>query len=274
MSRTGPRFQITANAPRPAKCAFCLEDATLSREHLFSQPICDVFDIDRASTTVYGFDGVSKNVGHGAALSQRSVKLPCRTCNNTWMSKLEQDTAGVFERFLQQGQELSEADVAVIGRWAAKTLVVFMWAELVARKFMTAPGVGAIPDVTAARSVFAGHVPDNVTVAAGRLAEPNAVLWSAGNPNVITADRNQINCRVVNAAALNLGLLQLWVLAPLFKPSRLSLPNPQRPCFRAPTSKRCRSLGRASTSIGQQPFSTYPTRRPSSRRSTAQRSEG
>ncbi|MGF1668042.1 MAG: hypothetical protein ACFCVC_17415 [Acidimicrobiia bacterium] len=141
------------------------------------------------------------------------------------MSDLERDTARAFERFLRQGQELSEADAATIGRWAAKTLVVFMWADLDARKFMSAPGVGAVPDVTLARSVFAGQVPDTLIVAAGRLAAPNAVLWCAGNPDVVTADPNRLNCRVVNAIALNLGLLQLWIIAPLFKPSRLVLPE-------------------------------------------------
>ena len=203
---------------------FCLDEVTLSREHLFSDPICDTFGIDRSSL-VAGVDTRNKRVSHAEPLATRKVKLPCKSCNNGWMSDLENDAAAVFDGFAHHDVELSADDIAVIGRWAAKSLVALQWGELDARKFMSSPGVGAVPAVTLARQVFAGAVPKSVSIAAGSLTEPNPVIWSAGNPKVATADPEQLNCRVVNTAAFNLGRLQLWVIAPLFNPSELKLPE-------------------------------------------------
>ena len=225
MSRTGPRFQKRTDAPPRNKCVFCLTEATLSREHLFSVPICNTFGIDRAGLILSGDVTNRKHPLRTEALSTRKVKLPCASCNNGWMSNLETAAAEVFERYVHNNAELSADDVDVLDRWAAKSLVVLQWSDLDARKFMSSPGDGVLPDVTLARRVFDGSALDDVVFAVGRLSEPNPALWGAGNPTVVTADPEKLNCRVVNTVAFNLGCLQLWIIAPYFTPSQLKLPE-------------------------------------------------
>ena len=60
------------------KCAFCFGEANtteLSKEHLFSVPICRGFGMDR-SMAVGSFDANSGELGLVAPLDERQVKLP------------------------------------------------------------------------------------------------------------------------------------------------------------------------------------------------------
>lgn len=58
-------------------CPFCLSDQKLTKEHLFSRPICNALGVDRA-TLVKSVDGRNGDVGVAVPLGERSIRLPCQ----------------------------------------------------------------------------------------------------------------------------------------------------------------------------------------------------
>lgn len=208
----------------PVNCPFCLSDAKSSKEHLFSRPICNAVGLDR-SMLVASLDGCSSAIGPVSPLDQRAVRLPCEACNSGWMSDLESDAARTIRRWMSKSDErLTKSGVVHLGRWLVKTMVVLGFSESGSRQFMDKPTQTAIPDITTAKKIAAGSVPDGVVAGAARVND-SSMLWGTGNPTVVPSGPDRISCRAVNVAAFNLGSLQLWVAVPLVAPDSLRLPK-------------------------------------------------
>lgn len=206
---------------RLRRCPFCFEDESPSREHLFSQPICDALGLDRETVAV-SYDDNSGESRVPVPLSQRTVKLPCSSCNSGWMSQLEMDTGSLLAEWARNPRTpLGAEGVDVLTRWLVKTLFVLGFAEGDSRHFMISPTETMVPDITAAKQLIGGERLEGIAAGAARSSRTN-LLWAAGNPSVVAPAR--LSSRVVNAAAFNLGPIQLWVAVPLMKPDSLVLP--------------------------------------------------
>lgn len=204
------------------KCPFCLSESKRTKEHFFSQ-LCDVFGIDR-STSVGSLHARTGELGHVVPLGERSVRLPCETCNSGWMNVLEHEAAAALGRWITGPEAtLTEHEVWVVRRWLANTAIVLAFGEIDARRFIEFPTETAIPDITTAKAVMKGEPLDGVHVGAARTTG-SPYIWGVGNPTVTPSGRDQISCRAVNVAALNLGTLQLWAVIPVLRPERVELP--------------------------------------------------
>jgi hypothetical protein len=141
------------------------------------------------------------------------------------MSELEIDTARVLKRWMSRSDErLTLKGELTVARWLVKTAIVLGFAELDARRFMDTPAKTAVPDITSARLVASGELPDQMRAGAARVDPGAPFLWGVGNATVKPTGPDRINSRAVNVAAFNLGSLQLWVVVPLVKPDCLELP--------------------------------------------------
>ena len=206
------------------KCPFCLSDDKISREHVFSKAICDAVGLDR-SILVATVDRHADDIGPMSPLSQKAVRLPCERCNSGWMSDLERNAARTIRRWMSEPSDrLTKAGTLHLRRWLVKTAVVLGFSDNGARRFMNEPTEVAVPDITVAKQVAAGIVPDEVVAGAARVNETR-VLWGAGNATVHPSGPDRISCRAVNVAAFNLGSLQLWVAIPVVRPDALRLPR-------------------------------------------------
>lgn len=209
----------------------------MSKEHLFSSPICSALGVDRTKL-VASLDGNTGTVGHAGRLDQRQVKLPCVGCNSGWMEQLERDTARTLRRWLAEpNSRLTTAGHAHVVRWIAKTAIVIGFAELGSRQFLANPTNSAVPDITLGRQLANGEVPD-IVVGGARASQMDQV-WGAGNASVEPVGHDRISSRAVNVLALNLGELQLWGVLPVIRPDDLRLPSGVQPL--SPNS-RSRSL--------------------------------
>lgn len=101
-------------------CVFCLAESgtvKMSKEHLFSVPICTALGVDRTKL-VASLDGNTGIIGHATPLDRRQVRLPCAKCNSGWMGQLEQDTARALRRWLTRpGSRLTTAGHSHLVRW-------------------------------------------------------------------------------------------------------------------------------------------------------------
>ena len=205
-------------------CPFCLETSKTTKEHLFSQPICDAVGIDR-SMDVASYDQNSGELGPIVPLDQRSVRLPCEGCNSGWMNDLEVQTARTIRRWMSKpNSPLGHSGYEGVMRWLIKTAVVLGFSEGGSRRFMEMPTDVAVPDITTAKAVRKGVVPDHVKGGAAKVGDSRYV-WGTGNGTVSPTGPDLLNSRAVNVTALNLGQLQLWVAIPIVKPERLDLPR-------------------------------------------------
>jgi hypothetical protein len=89
---------------------------------------------------------------------------------------------------------------------------------------MEAPTDVAVPDITAAKEIRSGSVPDHVVGGAAKVGKSQYV-WGAGNATVTPTGPDLLNARAINATALNLGPLQLWVAVPIVQPEKIALPR-------------------------------------------------
>lgn len=203
------------------RCPFCFEEERPSKEHLFSEPVCDALGLDRATAAI-SYDANTEKAGVPVPLNQRTVKLPCRACNSEWMSQLEEDTGSLLAGWVgNPGSHLGAEGVAVLTRWLVKTLFVLSFAEGDSRQFMTSPTETMVPDVTIAKKLIAEERLAGIAAGAAQAA-PTNLLWALGNPTI--SGPEGLSSRVVNAAAFNLGPLQMWVAVPLIRPDELTLP--------------------------------------------------
>ena len=119
-------------AKPPGRCIFC-GNGGLSKEHIFADWLKELFPRDETSSHTYGTIDPSPVIGvprislrdrpgHGRT---RKVRVVCKSCNNGWMSALEERTkpmllpviGGQRHRLPLEAQEL-------LATWAAKTVMI------------------------------------------------------------------------------------------------------------------------------------------------------
>jgi hypothetical protein len=119
---------------------------------------------------------------------------------------------------------LGRAGFETMMRWLVKTAVVLGFSEGGSRRFMETPTDVAVPDISMAKAVRNGVVPDYVRAGAAKVGSTRYV-WGTGNASVSPTGPDLLNSRAVNVAAVNLGRLQLWVAIPIVRPETLILPK-------------------------------------------------
>lgn len=174
---------------------------------------------------VASYDGNSGELGPIVPLHQRSVRLPCQACNSGWMSDLEVQTARTIRRWMSKPEKpLGQGGYETMMRWLVKTAVVLGFSEGGSRRFMETPTDVAVPDITRAKEIRSGLVPDHVVGGAAKVGSSQYV-WGTGNATVSPTGPDLLNSRAINVTALNLGQLQLWAVVPIVKPETVVLPK-------------------------------------------------
>lgn len=126
-----------ARTPRQTqdwRCAFCGEPGRRSREHVLAQWMRDVLGPLPMQRTTHGFgfgtlddQSAYATVSPITKTSQNSLlhqvtRTVCTTCNNGWMSHLEQQVRPLLTRLLTGSTTLIPSEMgAVLARWAIKT---------------------------------------------------------------------------------------------------------------------------------------------------------
>lgn len=111
-------------------CAFCKKERQKSNEHIWPQWLLDYMAFRKGTF-------VSKHLGSppdGDVLSKREQSMNslvygrvCETCNNGWMSKLENETSPLIKDAVRNGDDAEEwrpADCKLVATWAFKTALV------------------------------------------------------------------------------------------------------------------------------------------------------
>ena len=209
-------------------CLFCHGRAGsgVSREHLFSNPVCDFFGLDRKTTLAARVDGNTGEIRSVAPLGSTTVNLPCVVCNSGWMSDLENEVVHVFERWLHGNSRLTEDDLRTLRRWMAKTHLVLCTLEGGTRKFVEDPRGGVVPDATMARLLYEGSDDafGGAHFAAGAPIH-SKILYGFGNPRPICVGPTPISSRAATVSYMNLGPVQLWTLATMLSPISVRFPS-------------------------------------------------
>lgn len=205
-------------------CPFCLKtDTALTREHLFSVPVCRAFRIDRDDTSVGSVDVKTGEFRNLTTLARRTVRLPCERCNSGWMSQLERDM-GAIAKWLESSDPLGDKRCMTVQRWMLKMLVVLGFADGDSRRFFDTPAEVVIPDIGAAQAAMGNRpIPTHAAFGIARTS-PGIHLYGVGNPCVEPSGPNRISSRAANVAAVNLGILQLWAIVALVPPRQIQLP--------------------------------------------------
>ena len=218
-----------------ALCFFCHCETTLTREHLFSEPVARLAGVNRSSDVVAGLDGTGKVDRPPATLDRWTVRVPCRQCNGGWMARLEVETARVILRWVRSGRRLGDEAYEAIGRWLLKTyfIMAFQDADLRRPAERGEDGVlrytAKVPfEATRARHLKDGSASafDNVHFGFAGVNKESVFLTGFGNPSV-TTNVWALNCRTAGVAAIALPRveLQLWVVVAPLGPHSVRLPG-------------------------------------------------
>jgi hypothetical protein len=102
------------------KCLFC-ENYANSKEDTFPLWLLEV--IGKRDDMVKAISGLPTKIQKGSAVLR--IKAVCKTCNNGWMSKLEQETIPVLKPLLLDlSIPRSSEEQIVLATWAMKTGMV------------------------------------------------------------------------------------------------------------------------------------------------------
>lgn len=106
-------------------CVFCGSTTTLTAEHVFASWIGGLGLIEGNASTVSGFlNEMPRVLPPTPAFSQR-VKMVCASCNNGWMSELENNARRILQPLiLGTSTSIAPADRALAALWAFKTALV------------------------------------------------------------------------------------------------------------------------------------------------------
>ena len=105
------------------KCMFCSEKAS-TREDAWPVWLMNRFPI--SSTARIDAQRGGRTLGNWpAAKPKLQVKWLCASCNNGWMSKLENEAKPVLESILDDKlKDIDASDQSTLARWAVKTTMV------------------------------------------------------------------------------------------------------------------------------------------------------
>lgn len=121
-------------AKPPGRCIFC-DGRPLSKEHVFGDWLRDIFPRDAGTTHTdgvinWGAGGLTsaeatvitrKRQGHAGT---RKVRVVCKTCNNGWMSLLEERTKPLLKPLIAGQDAVLDANAQkTLATWAAKTAI-------------------------------------------------------------------------------------------------------------------------------------------------------
>lgn len=130
---------VTGSAKRRA-CAFCGATGALTKEHVFGAWLSQLgLDSGPVAHRAGALNRLGKDLGTGPAFA-RTVRNVCASCNNGWMSTLEQaaqDTLGPM--ILGRPATIAPDHQGIVALWAQKTAAVAM---LVSSKEERAAGHG------------------------------------------------------------------------------------------------------------------------------------
>lgn len=225
-----PLGQLRRPYARGVKCMFCQGESGTrpSKEHFLSIPVCRSFKLDRKAM-IGRLDGKSGLVSSKARLEEIQVRLPCETCNSGWMNDLEEGMESLVAPWTRgRGPQLGREAERVLIRWSLKTHIVLAAIDGGTRAFgrLTSESKpSAVPEATRARKLYAGQddAADGAAVGVAQVAS-STYLWGFGNPTVIPIGPTFANARSASVTCLNLGKLQLWVVAPVFHAATVRLP--------------------------------------------------
>ena len=175
-------------------CIFCFTRPAnrLSREHLFSKPICDFVGIERADTH-FGRVGNDRKDPSIASLESLAVKAVCKTCNETWMSKLEVAAAKTFAELRETGR-LSAPQSTILCRWLAKTHLMLCFIEGGSRRSVREPETAVIPDASLGRALFENEALSSSTrVAIARRQPESSLAYQFGTPKVLMGVHHRLS---------------------------------------------------------------------------------
>lgn len=111
------------------RCIYCKREG-LTREHVFPQWVLRLFESypDGRLTLYFNFadpnrDSITRE--WSAPRTEVVVRRVCSSCNNGWMSKLEETARPVVERLIVGiATSLDEAGQAIAASWCAKTAMM------------------------------------------------------------------------------------------------------------------------------------------------------
>src|SRR5262249_20846943 len=127
----------SAKRPKPpGKCIFCGRRGQLSKEHVFPDWLSQLFPKSPSDTHQHGTvtwktapDGkpfrtpvIRRRQGQAGSKKVRTV---CETCNNGWLSVLENTTKPLLSEIVRgRARLLDNSDQLILATWIAKTAMV------------------------------------------------------------------------------------------------------------------------------------------------------
>lgn len=211
------------------KCLFCLKEAVLTREHLISEPIARALGIDRDDVRFADLpEGASRfsdvDLEKAQPLSNQKVRAICGPCNNVRMNDLQRDTGLVLSRLIG-GEALTPADADKLSAWGLSRYFIWNYRDGDARRMkerIESKTVRLFFDTTAPKALGDGDY--------GRALEGTAVGLARGRGSGFvgfgnaSAEPPQMS-PFAGSLALQLGRLQVWVVAGFLPLVRVDLPR-------------------------------------------------
>jgi hypothetical protein len=110
------------------KCIFCGSDGPLTKEHVLGNWLADVGLSDELVENMAGpLNRIGTSFGTARPF-QITVKSVCASCNNGWMSRLEQTARRVLApKILGEHGRIQRDDAGAIASWIHKTALVAMY---------------------------------------------------------------------------------------------------------------------------------------------------
>lgn len=219
-----------ATAEKGFNCIFChgkSPDPKISKEHLWSVPLCAGFGIDRATTSAWD---PTRPQARPIPLDQVEVRIACRSCNSGWMSELERRMGQIgWDWYRKKFAPLRDSDVLDLEAWAVKSYIV--WAAYAGgiRRFGHDgdPKWAVPPPATAGRLLYEGDwegATSSMTIGWGRIGRASVHAWAFGNPKIGRKVPSTGFLRGSGALRLNLSLLQILVVDSVLWPNTVRLP--------------------------------------------------
>jgi hypothetical protein len=110
-------------------CLFCQQSGLLEKEHAYPDWVLNLLPGEKVGTSYYVSSKLPNMVRTWVTKEHTgvTVKAVCQTCNQGWMSRLEERAKTVLSPLLlgKGGRDLTGQDAALIVAWALKTSVVF-----------------------------------------------------------------------------------------------------------------------------------------------------
>lgn len=151
------------------RCAFCGREATLTGEHVWSDWVGRLLGKRKVKFNLTEADGTRKEFVLGGL--NHKVNVVCKTCNEGWMSKLEEEVKPIVKEMILEGTEanLSPDELKIIAAWAFTRAIIADHIRINRLPFFYDQ---------ATRRAFAQHrtLPRGVQMWIARVAEPCGIL--------------------------------------------------------------------------------------------------